>query len=74
MDLAPTILHAMGVAVPRDLDGKVLHEAFQEPSPAAAPVVYSDASVYKDEDSTPDLSDDEMADVQEKLRGWGYAG
>ena len=74
LDLTPTILHAMGTAVPQDLDGRVLSEAFEASSPAAGPVVRSQANVYKDGSSTPNLSDDEMAEVQEKLRGWGYAG
>ena len=74
LDLTPTILHVMGVAVPQDLDGRVLSEAFEASSPAAGPVVYSQANVYKDGGSAPDLPDDEMAEVQEKLRGWGYAG
>jgi predicted AlkP superfamily phosphohydrolase/phosphomutase len=74
MDLTPTILHALGVAVPQDLDGRVLSEAFHASSPLALPVAYSQANVYKDGASHPDLSDDEMEEVQEKLRGWGYAG
>ncbi len=74
MDLTPTILHAMGVGVPSDLDGRVLSEAFEKSSPLARPVDYTQASVYKEEDSEPGLSDGEMAEVQEKLRGWGYAG
>jgi predicted AlkP superfamily phosphohydrolase/phosphomutase len=74
LDLTPTILHALGAAVPRDLDGRVLGEAFDASSPAARPVTYSQANVYKEGDSTPDLSDDEMAEMQDKLRGWGYAG
>ena len=74
VDLTPTLLHAMGVGVPRDLDGRVLSEAFEGSSPAAQPVTYTQASVYKDSTSEPALSDDDMAEVQEKLRGWGYAG
>jgi hypothetical protein len=78
LDLTPTILHAMGVAVPHDLDGRVLREAFADASPLSRPVVHSQASVYKDGvDSDPSgraLSDEEMEEVQEKLRGWGYAG
>jgi len=74
LDLTPTILHAMGAAVPQDLDGRVLGEAFEASSPVASPVVYSQANVYKDGGSTSDPSDEEMAEVQEKLRGWGYAG
>jgi predicted AlkP superfamily phosphohydrolase/phosphomutase len=74
MDLTPTILHALGVDVPQDLDGRVLSEAFAASSPLARPVTHSQANVYKDGDSQPDLSDEEMEEVQEKLRGWGYAG
>jgi predicted AlkP superfamily phosphohydrolase/phosphomutase len=74
LDLAPTILHALGVAVPRDLDGRVLSEAFEDTSPLSEPVTYSAANIYKDGLSTPGLLDDEMDEVQEKLRGWGYAG
>jgi predicted AlkP superfamily phosphohydrolase/phosphomutase len=74
LDLTPTILHALGVAVPADLDGRVLSEAFEPSSPAAQPVTYSQANIYKDSAATPDLSSEEMDEVQEKLRGWGYAG
>jgi predicted AlkP superfamily phosphohydrolase/phosphomutase len=74
MDLTPTLLHAVGVGVPRDLDGQVLSEAFEASSPVAQPVTYTQANIFKERGSEPDLSDDEMAEVQEKLRGWGYAG
>ena len=74
MDLTPTLLHAMGLGVPSDLDGRVLSEAFEPASPGAQPVKHTQASVYKDSNTKPDLSEDEMAEVQEKLRGWGYAG
>ncbi len=74
VDLTPTVLHAMGVGVPGDLDGRVLSEAFEPSSPGAQPVRHTHASIYKDSDSRLDLSDDEMAEVREKLQGWGYAG
>jgi predicted AlkP superfamily phosphohydrolase/phosphomutase len=74
MDLAPTILHTMGLSVPSDLDGRVLSEAFEETSPGAQPVIHSEANIYKDGASPPGLTNDEMDEVQEKLRGWGYAG
>ncbi len=79
LDLAPTILHGMGVAVPQDLDGRVLSEAFEDGSPAARPIRYSQAKVYRDWPSETDstgsgLSDEETAEVQAKLQGWGYAG
>jgi predicted AlkP superfamily phosphohydrolase/phosphomutase len=74
LDLTPTILHALDVAVPSDLDGRVLLEAFADSSPLSRPVVHSQANVYKDGVDMPVLSDEEMVEVQEKLRGWGYAG
>jgi predicted AlkP superfamily phosphohydrolase/phosphomutase len=74
LDLTPTILHAMGVAVPHDLDGHVLSEAFENASPLSKPVAHSEANIYKDGFSAPGLLDEDMEEVQEKLRGWGYAG
>jgi len=73
VDLAPTLLHAMGVDVPAEIDGRVLAEAFEESSPLARPVVRSTAQVYKEQPSDESPEGD-MAEMQEKLRGWGYAG
>jgi predicted AlkP superfamily phosphohydrolase/phosphomutase len=74
LDLAPTILHAMDVPVPDELDGRVLREAFDEASPLTRPVVRSQSEVYKEHLPGAEPPDDDMAAVQEKLRGWGYAG
>jgi predicted AlkP superfamily phosphohydrolase/phosphomutase len=74
LDLAPTILHALGVAVPEEMDGRVLSEAFEAESPLVRPVIHSQANVYRDDAGAPVVADEEMAEVQEKLRGWGYAG
>jgi len=38
IDLAPTILHLMGVPVPDDMDGRVLKEALKDECPARIPV------------------------------------
>jgi predicted AlkP superfamily phosphohydrolase/phosphomutase len=37
IDLAPTLLHLMGQPVPTDMDGAVLHDAFEPGSPPARP-------------------------------------
>jgi predicted AlkP superfamily phosphohydrolase/phosphomutase len=74
LDLTPTILHVMNQAVPEAMDGRVLNEAFAKSSPHARSVVHSQANVYKDEVPRPGPSDEETAEMQEKLRGWGYAG
>ena len=43
LDIAPTVLHSMGLPVPRDMDGRVLKEIFDEGSePARRPVLYQE--------------------------------
>ncbi|MGB2799009.1 MAG: alkaline phosphatase family protein [Dehalococcoidia bacterium] len=43
LDVAPTVLHAIGLPVPRDIDGRVLTEIFNESSePAMRPIVYQE--------------------------------
>ncbi len=74
MDLTPTILHVMGVPIPQELDGRVLEEAFIPGSPAARPAVYGVANIYKDDSGISSSLAEEMEEVQERLRGWGYAG
>jgi predicted AlkP superfamily phosphohydrolase/phosphomutase len=67
LDLAPTIMHLLGEAVPAVMDGRVLSEIFAAPQP-----------ITYDESDTADLSDqqgydaEEAAQVEERLRGLGY--
>jgi predicted AlkP superfamily phosphohydrolase/phosphomutase len=74
LDLAPTILHALDVAVPSDLDGRVLSKAFESSSPMVQQVKYSDKEIYKDSTASSGLSDDETEKVMERLRKLGYVG
>jgi len=41
-DLAPTILHCLGLPVPRAMDGRVLEDAFDEACRASHPIQYTD--------------------------------
>jgi predicted AlkP superfamily phosphohydrolase/phosphomutase len=68
-DLTPTILHLLGEQVPRSMDGKVLHEVFRSPRD----VLYVDDEQEKG-DPVDDvvLSDDEAAQVEDRLRSLGY--
>lgn len=67
LDLAPTILHLLGQPVPCRMDGRVLTEIFRAPTE----ITYLD-----DEDETATesqaLSDEETAQVEERLRSLGY--
>lgn len=62
VDLAPTILHALGLPVPEDMDGEVL-DVFAE-----------DREIrYTSEIAAPGtFSEDELEQVEERLRGLGY--
>lgn len=71
IDLAPTILHLMGVPVPESMDGQVLTEAFGEDYLAANPVTMTDEQFSVDDEGIG-LSSEEAKDVTERLRALGY--
>lgn len=76
IDYAPTILHSFGVEIPRDMDGRVLEEAFTTKYMAENPVRISDADevMYKPLDGSATMTDDESEEIRERLRSLGYLG
>lgn len=71
LNLAPTILHYMGLAVPAYMDGKVLLEAFTDESNQANPIHYSNDG-YGPLNKDTGYVDNEEEAVIEKLRDMGY--
>jgi len=71
LDLAPTILHYMGLPVPKYMDGRVLTEAFSDAFNAANPVQFHDVDLTGGAGSGG-VSVEEEALVMEKLRDLGY--
>jgi predicted AlkP superfamily phosphohydrolase/phosphomutase len=69
-DLAPTILYALGVPVPRDMDGSVTREMFQPQFLAEHPLQQSEASEFAALGQTV-LPDDEIQ-MAKKLEDLGY--
>lgn len=67
MDLAPTILHLLGLPVPRDMDGRVLTEMLQE-----TPEVEFGGSGELERARGGGYSDEEEAEVVERLKDLGY--
>jgi predicted AlkP superfamily phosphohydrolase/phosphomutase len=68
IDVPPTILHAMELPVPSDMDGRVLTDAFAE----ADREVESVDLVLSRQSSESFLSEDEEQQIKDKLKGWGY--
>lgn len=71
VDLAPTILYAMGCPIPRDMDGRVLTEAFHRQFLEAQPISYGEAATAAEERERA-YSETDEAEVRERLKGLGY--
>jgi hypothetical protein len=71
IDLAPTILRLLDVAVPADMDGRVLDEIFTGGLPAAAPAAVAPwpASAVR-EDGVYSAADEQK--MTERLTSLGY--
>jgi hypothetical protein len=67
LDLAPTILHLLGEAVPPVMDGRVLTGALIDPAPVR--FAADDESGMRDEQS---FDTAEAEQIEERLRGLGY--
>jgi predicted AlkP superfamily phosphohydrolase/phosphomutase len=71
IDLAPTILAAMGVPVPRDMDGSVLLDAFADDSRVHQRIRYATSSTSP-ERAAASLSEQDEEGILDRLRGLGY--
>ncbi len=71
IDLAPTILAALGVPIPNDLDGEFLGEAFSEDFLKDHPVRYSEPC-SKEERKKVEFSEKEDQQIKDRLKGLGY--
>jgi predicted AlkP superfamily phosphohydrolase/phosphomutase len=70
MDVAPTVLYALGEKIPRDIEGKVIHSAFSERRLDKAPeFVDREVSVKLD---PVDLSLSEQESMRDRLKDLGY--
>ena len=71
VDVAPTILYLMGLAVPSDFDGAVITEAITESYLAAHPLLRTSAHGKEIDDTNPYTRDEEEK-LQRKLKDLGY--
>ncbi|MGC9333383.1 MAG: alkaline phosphatase family protein [Anaerolineae bacterium] len=73
-DIAPTVLHTMGLPVPTDMDGQVLEQAFAEAYRAAFPVHFADPAVVTSGQGPTDYTEEGEKEIMERLKGLGYLG
>jgi predicted AlkP superfamily phosphohydrolase/phosphomutase len=72
MNVMPTILYAMGLPIPDDLDGKLIDEIFTEEYAAAHEPAYAGSALAGAAEAGEALSDEEEAELQDRLRRLGY--
>jgi hypothetical protein len=73
-DIAPTVLYALGLPIPDDMDGEVLTELFDDSYLESCPVrfVKSGSQAPAGSPDGRDYTDEEAEKVKERLRGLGY--
>jgi len=73
VDMAPTLLHLQGLPIPAGMDGRPLVEILDPAFLEVCPISYAEGGSLRVE--TPGgqvLSREEVAQVEEKLKGLGY--
>ena len=73
-DIAPTVLHTMGLPVPVDMDGQVLANAFEDEYMESFPVAIGDPSVSTENGTGSGYSEEGEREIMERLEGLGYLG
>jgi len=68
IDMAPTILHLVGVAVPRDMDGHVLEDLWPDPQH----ICYEDTGSSSSQQAQGGYSARDAELIEERLKGLGY--
>jgi len=74
LDVAPTVLYAMGLPVPHYMDGAVLEAAFESETLAARPIAFSDDDGDISRTQTDIYSEEDEAEIMQRLRDLGYVG
>jgi predicted AlkP superfamily phosphohydrolase/phosphomutase len=69
MDLAPTILHAMGLPIPTDIDGRVITRAFEG---ECSPEYRESAESAVQQDDVSPYTDEESEEISKNLKQLGY--
>ncbi len=71
IDVAPTVLHLMGLPTQKDMDGRVLEEALTAEYRESHPVAYDQARIEL-EGGDFDYTDDDRGQIEARLKEMGY--
>jgi predicted AlkP superfamily phosphohydrolase/phosphomutase len=74
VDLAPTILYAMGVPIPRDMDGRPLAEIFVEDDRQGIPLPSAVPTSLPRRSEEASYTAEEAREIEVQLRQMGYLG
>ncbi len=72
IDIAPTVLHLMGLPAQEYMDGKVLTAALTPDYSERSPIVYQTAPLNKSVPGGFEFSDQERQSIEERLKDLGY--
>jgi hypothetical protein len=70
-DVAPTILHLSGLAIPAYMDGRVVEEIFEDGFLSRWPVRIAE-DIMKAETQPVPYTEEEKETIGDRLRGLGY--
>ncbi|MEJ2733197.1 MAG: alkaline phosphatase family protein [Anaerolineae bacterium] len=73
-DIAPTILHTMGLPVPADMDGRVLVDAFVPGYLESFPVRVAEPAAPTESSPGTSYNEEGEKEIMERLEGLGYLG
>jgi predicted AlkP superfamily phosphohydrolase/phosphomutase len=74
LDVAPTILHHLGLGIPSDFDGRVLESVFTEAEMKERPVRGAPPAGEGGTGEDHHMSESEREEIRNRLRGIGYLG
>jgi len=70
-DVAPTVLFLRQAPIPSDVDGKILTDAFSSDLVASVPTRRGGSGIIDEEDASG-FTEEEEAEIRERLEGLGY--
>jgi predicted AlkP superfamily phosphohydrolase/phosphomutase len=72
VDVAPTVLYALGLPIPEDMDGRPLLEIFDQDYREGHPVRYAPSEASEGIAAETQYDQEEAAEMERRLRGLGY--